>query len=238
MWDGTRWRHEPTRLVFNEIRMLARKLNITGKAECTKAAFAEGLEGFAQADPVFAMRGDEWDRDPWPLNTPGGTVNLRTGAMQVHDKSDLITKITAVQPRSGKPVLWLKFLAEATQGDDAVIAFLQRMCGYALTGDLREECLFYLYGPGGNGKGTFTSAVFNCLGEYAVNAAMETFLASNYHRHSTDLAMLRGARLVTASEVAEGRTWDEQRMKAVTGNDPITARFMRQDNSTTSRSAR
>ena len=58
---------------------------------------------------------------------------------------------------------------------------------------------------------------------------METFTASQGERHSTDLAMLRGARLVTAQETEEGRRWAESRIKALTGGDPITARFMRQD---------
>jgi len=61
---------------------------------------------------------------------------------------------------------------------------------------------------------------------------METFLDSRFERHSTDLAMLKGARLVIASETKRGRAWDEQRVKALTGGDPITARFMRQDNFT------
>src|SRR5512132_270627 len=55
---------------------------------------------------------------------------------------------------------------------------------------------------------------------------METFTASNSERHPTDLAMLRGARLVSAQETQEGRRWAEE---ALTGGDPITVRFMRQD---------
>jgi putative DNA primase/helicase len=58
---------------------------------------------------------------------------------------------------------------------------------------------------------------------------METFAASKSDRHPTDLAMLRGARLVTAQETEEGGAWNETRIKALTGGDSITARFMRQD---------
>jgi len=232
-WEGTRWREERTRLAFEYTRQLTRSLNRSGKKEFAKSGFCEGVEKFAQSDRTFAMTGTEWDADPWLLNTPDGTVDLRTGEIRPARQTDLLTKITAVAPRRGRCTsIWLEFLKQATQGDEGMIAFLQRMAGYALTGDTREECLFFVYGPGGNGKGVFTGALFNVLGEYAMNAAMDVFLQSKGERHSTDLAMLRGARLVTASETSEGRAWDEQRLKAMTGNDPITARFMRQDNFT------
>lgn len=58
---------------------------------------------------------------------------------------------------------------------------------------------------------------------------MDTFTSSPNDKHPTDLAMLRGARLVTATETEEGRTWAEARIKQMTGGDPISARFMRQD---------
>ena len=87
----------------------------------------------------------------------------------------------------------------------------------------------FVHGGGGNGKGVFLNVVSNILNDYAVTAAMDTFTASRNDRHSTELAMLRGARLVTASETEEGRAWAEARIKQMTGGDPITARFMRQD---------
>src|SRR5690606_6336511 len=82
---------------------------------------------------------------------------------------------------------------------------------------------------GGNGKSTFLNVVSKVLGDYATHAPMETFTASNTERHPTDLAMLRGARLVTATETEEGRRWAEAKIKQLTGGDPITARFMRRD---------
>jgi len=71
--------------------------------------------------------------------------------------------------------------------------------------------------------------VTSILKDYAATSAMETFIASNSDKHPTDLAMLRGARLVTASETEAGKAWAEARIKNMTGGDPITARFMRQD---------
>jgi putative DNA primase/helicase len=232
MWDGARWREEPTSLAYEFARRLAREANAKGARAIAKSSFAAGVERFARSDRAFAMRGDEWDADPWLLGTPGGTVDLRTGNLRPARREDLICRSTAVAPEEGEPRLWRQFLAQATEGDEELELFLRQIAGYALTGDAREECLFFLYGPGGNGKGTFIGALHEALGDYAASAAMDTFLASRFERHSTDLAMLAAARLVIASETREGRAWDEQRVKALTGGDPITARFMREDNFT------
>ena len=73
------------------------------------------------------------------------------------------------------------------------------------------------------------STVAGVLGDYHRTAPIETFVASNGDRHPTDLAGLRGARLVTATETEEGRRWAEAKIKQLTGGDTISARFMRQD---------
>jgi len=93
---------------------------------------------------------------------------------------------------------------------------------------VRKRC-FFLFGVGRNGKGVFTHTISDILDEYHQAAPMEVFIASNMDRHPTELAMLQGARLVTATETEEGKRWDEPRIKALTGRDPISARFMRQD---------
>jgi putative DNA primase/helicase len=124
---------------------------------------------------------------------------------------------------------WLTFLDEATGKDVELIGFLQRWCGYCLTGDIREHALVFCYGPGGNGKTVMLNTISGILGDYAKTAAMETFVASQFEHHPTDLAMLCGARLVTAAETEEGRAWAETKIKQLTGGDPISARFMRQD---------
>jgi putative DNA primase/helicase len=128
--------------------------------------------------------------------------------------------------------LWLNFLGE-TFGDDAgLIRFLQQWAGYNLTGDTREHALLFGTGKGGNGKGVWLNVHTNILKDYATTATMETFVSSFADRHTTDVAMLNRARMVTASETEEGRAWAEARIKQMTGGDPITARFMRQDNFT------
>jgi putative DNA primase/helicase len=109
-----------------------------------------------------------------------------------------------------------------------LIGFLQRVAGYALTDSTREHALFFVYGTGANGKSTFVNTTA-CVGEYHRVAPIETFTASNTERHTTELAGLRGARLVTAIKTEEGRRWNESKMKALTGGDAISTRFMRQD---------
>jgi putative DNA primase/helicase len=120
-------------------------------------------------------------------------------------------------------------LNDATNGDAELIRYLQQIAGYVLTGATSEHVLFFIYGLGGNGKTVFLNTLTAILSEYAQTAAMDTFTASKYDRHPTDLAMLKGARLVTASETEEGRKWAEAKIKQMTGGDPITARFMRRD---------
>jgi putative DNA primase/helicase len=233
LWDGTRWRFENTYRAFDMARAVAREFanvcNTDGSAKkIASANTVAAIERLARADRSHAMTVDDWDKDPWLLNTPGGIVDLQTGKMLMHDPEQYITKITAVAPEGGCP-LWLRFLDEITAGNVELQKFLQRVAGYSLTGSTKEHALFFAYGTGGNGKGVFLNTLSAILADYAAVAAMESFIATNAGQHPTDLAGLRGARLVTSQETEEGRHWAESKIKALTGGDPITARFMRQD---------
>ncbi len=232
-WRGDRWAADNTHLAYSYCREAARELSENadnkGKATARKAAFAGGVERMARADRAHAVTHEAWDQDPLLLGCPGVTVDLRDGTRRTPDPADGITKQTAVAPANRTAPLWLAFLEEATESDPEMIRFLQQWCGYCLSGDTREHALLFVYGPGGNGKSVFLETVAHILGDYAATASMDAFTASKSDRHPTDLAMLRGARLVTASETEEGRAWAESRIKQVTGGDRISARFMRQD---------
>ena len=143
-------------------------------------------------------------------------------------REDYQTKSTAVAPGEDCS-LWLQFLGRITFGNLELQQFIQRMCGYALTGITREHALFFLYGTGANGKSVFLNTLCGMMGGYAKTAPIATFIDSKNQNHPTDLAGLQGARLVTAIETEEGRRWSESKVKALTGGDRITARFMRQD---------
>jgi putative DNA primase/helicase len=159
------------------------------------------------------------------------TYDLKTGVGRKPDPLDYITKKTAcrVAPPGTPHPLWDKFLARVTNSNTELIRFLQRMCGYCCTGITREHVFFFLYGTGANGKSTFVNTVRDILGDYATVADMSTFLLNRTPQHQTDLAKLRGARLVVAIETQKGRRWDEAKISAITGGDMITARFMRQN---------
>lgn len=196
----------------------------------SKVSFASGVEKYAQRDPALAVTADDWDADPFLLATPGGTVDLKTGALRNALPEDGITRLTSVAPAEiAHCPLWLNFLRESTGGDEDLIRFLRQWCGYCLTGDTREHALAFVYGPGGNGKSVFLNTVSRIALDYAVTASMDTFTASRSDRHPTDLAMLQGARMVMVSETEEGRAWAESRIKQLTGGDPISARYMRMD---------
>ena len=156
------------------------------------------------------------------------TIDLQTGEQFAPRREDYMTKVAAAKP-GGECPTWLAFLERVTDGDHDLQDYLQRAVGYCLTGCTREHVMFFLYGTGSNGKSVFINTISGMMGSYAVTAPMDTFLASNVERHPTELAMLRGARLVVAMETEEGRRWSEARLKALTGGDRITARFMRQD---------
>jgi putative DNA primase/helicase len=232
-WDGICWKQDDTGRAFDFARKLARRLSEDQDERkryiTNKTNFSAGVERFSKNDQTVAVTSEYWDRDLWLLGTPGGTVDLRTGALRPSSPEDGITKTTAVTPGNSGCPLWLNFLKEATNGDDGLIRFLQQWCGYSLTGVTWEHALLFVYGTGGNGKGVFLNTTAWVLKDYAAVSAMETFTASNNDKHPTDLAMLCGARLVTASETEAGRAWAEARIKQMTGGDPITARFMRRD---------
>ena len=235
LWTGTHWQFDSTMRAFDMARIVCRIASaeisdpkaVKLAAAVASAKTVAATVSLARADRRHAATVEQWDTDPWLLNTPGGIVDLHTGGMLPHDPEQYITKITA-SPPGGECPLWLKFLSEITSGDDELQAFLQRLAGYSLTGSILEHALFFAYGTGGNGKGVFLNTLNAILGDYATVAPIATFLAS-YEQHPTDLAGLRGARLVTAQETEQGRRWAEAKIKALTGGDPISARFMRQD---------
>jgi putative DNA primase/helicase len=231
-FDGALWRRDEKNRAFEFVRQIARELT-EGKEhkemkEFRKTGFAAGVEKFSQGDTALAVTADYWDRDPYLLGTPGGTVDLRSGILRPGDPADGITKATAVTPsdHTDCPV-WKGFLREATGGDVAMMRFLQQWAGYCLTGDTREHALVFAHGPGGNGKSVFLNTITGIMAGYAAPAPSDTFTISIGDRHPTDLAGLRGARLVSASETEQGRAWAVTRIKALTGGDEISVRFMR-----------
>lgn len=189
------------------------------------------VESLARSNRASVARPVVFDADRLLLGTPGGTVDLRTGELRPAKRDDMITKLAACAPADpeSRPHLWLTFLTEIFDGDTELVAFMQRVAGYALTGLTTEHKLLFLYGTGRNGKSVFINTLTWLWADYARRAAAETFLNTNGEKHSTGLAGLQGARLVAGSELPVGKTWDESVIKDLTGGDKMTARFMRGD---------
>jgi len=243
LWNGRCWERDNTLKAVHLARQIchdvAVELTASGELDDKKlpavvralksAKTIYAVTNLARADRRLAASIQQWDANACRLNTPSGEVCLRTGALLPSDPESYHTKITAVAPSGDSCPTWLKFLDRVTGGDAELMAYLQRVCGYALVGEVLEHALVFLYGTGGNGKSVFTNTVSGILGSYAQAAPMTTFAESAGNQHPTDLAMLRGARLVTAAETEEGQRWAAAKIKLLTGGDVVAARFMRQD---------
>lgn len=230
IWNGHKWVKDEKLSPFTRVRKHIRALAQEDKAfgQLLKKNTVAAVEFLARSDSRVVTAQSSLDADIWALNTPSGIIDLKTGNVRACDKKALCTKSTSVG-LSDKRDTWNRFLLDVTDGDEELIGFLKRIAGYSLTGETREHALFFLYGTGGNGKGVFLNTLNGILGDYAAVAPMSTFMDSRMEAHPTDLAMLCGARLVSAQETRQGEAWAEGKLKALTGGDPITARFMRQD---------
>jgi len=186
------------------------------------------VHDIAKTAPCFAVTSDELDPDPNFAGCPMGHIDLASGKLLKGDPSRKVTMSTAVTPTAMPTPIWNRFLAEATGNDQELIRFLRQFFGYCLSGDTREQCMLFMYGPGGSGKGTLLGTVSDVLGDYGWTAPIEAF-SSGPDKHPTTFASMRGRRLVTASETEAGRKWAEARIKHITGQDRINARFMRRD---------
>lgn len=163
------------------------------------------------------------------LNTPNGIVDLNTGELSEHDPELYLTKITLCEytDKTDCP-RWEAFLNEIFAGDRELIKYIQKAVGYSLTGSTQEQCAFFCYGNGRNGKSTFLEVISSVLGDYAVNIQPETIMVkrgSNTGANS-DVARLKGARFVTSVEPDEGMRLNESLIKQLTGGDKVTARYL------------
>jgi putative DNA primase/helicase len=175
----------------------------------------------------LADSGDNWDSNPYLFAVRNGVIDLRTGELRAGRSDDRITMRSPVESeQSAKCERWEKFLTEIFGGDEELIGFVRRAVGYCLTGDTSEQCLFLAFGDGSNGKSTFLNIVGYILGDYAHNLPFSAFEVKKNSSIPNDVATLVGRRFVTAVETSESQRLNEARIKALTGGDRITARFL------------
>lgn len=243
IWAGHQWApdgemaHE--RLVRELLTVLARHLMTRGDeapnpnqgkpllAAARKIQSAAGIDAVIRLlrARVAASPGD-FDVNLMELNTPGGVVDLMTGALRPVVPGQMYARSTGVAPVPGPGPLWKRFLADLTGGDLELMRYLQMMAGYALTGDMSEKTLWFIWGSDSDtGKSTYIRVLTEILGSYADTVDVGVFINTPGARTEA-LARLPGVRLVTATEPAAGHAWDEHRIKAITGGDVIEARAL------------
>jgi putative DNA primase/helicase len=180
----------------------------------------------------LAVSSDQLDQHPFLVNTRNWTLDLSDGTVvaRPHSQEDYLTKTLEVEydPEATCPQ-WMEFLTDIFGGDEAIMQAVQRMVGYTLTGDTSEQCLFFAYGTGKNGKSVFFNALEALFGEYYGRAPSEMIMMNKYSQIPSDVAQLKGQRMVVTSEIGENRRLDEERIKDLTGGDTVTARKMHQD---------
>jgi P4 family phage/plasmid primase-like protien len=255
-WTGYRWAEDSTgyhmRSALDHLRAMARHEVVLAHAQDNPAEVraaqkrAHVIRQARTLRAVTALSGiqgrqatahTDWDRHPWLLATPGGTVELRTGELRPATPSDLLSQCTAVAPAppGTVPELWVGTLHYLMGGDvdpdraEELVAYLKRLCGYLLTGSIQEHVLAFGHGTGRNGKTLIVQTLLDLLGDYAVSIPPSVLMDQKHEQHPEHLARLMGKRLAVGSETEEGRRWAEAKIKGLTGGDRITARFMHQN---------
>jgi putative DNA primase/helicase len=246
IWDGRRWKRDATREVMRRAKATVRTFHEQAmsleESEQRTAALRWALRSeaastlahaveLAASEPTAPVVPSDLDRDPYLVNVLNGTLDLRTGILRPHARADLLTKLAPVSyDPHARLDLWDRFLVETTNEDADLLVFLQGAVGYTLHGLTPDEVFFLVHGPEASGKSTFLAALRATLGDYAVTADFEAFLAKRGDGGiRNDIARLAGARLVLSIEVDEGKKLAQGMVKTITGGDTVTARFLHQE---------
>ncbi|EMI11236.1 DNA primase family protein [Anoxybacillus gonensis] len=248
IWDGKRWGEDKKKqikqLAKDTVRNIYKEAHEEEDADKRKALSEHATRSESRtrieamislAESEVPILPDDMDRDIWLFNCQNGVIDLKTGELLPHSREYLMTKISPVSydPKAECPT-WIKFLEDIMQDDEGnvkheLIEFLQKAIGYSLTGDTSEQVLFFLYGTGRNGKSTFVNTIKEILGDYGKQTNADTFTVKKSDRVNNDIAALKGARLVAATESEEGARLAESLVKQLTGGEPILARFLHQE---------
>ncbi len=242
VWDGRRWNMDESleieRLAKETIMSIYAEAKACGDNSRSQALGRHALQSqssgkiramieVAKSEPEMAVLPDDLDRDHFMLNCENGTLELLTGKLIAHEPNQLMTKLAPVkfEPAAECPQ-FMKFIDQIFRSDTDLIRYVQKVIGYSLSGDISEQCFFYLYGLGANGKSVFLETIRNLVGDYGKQTEFTTFLSRQNDAARNDLAMLKGARFVTAPEVDSGKELSESVIKQVTGGEPLSARFL------------
>ena len=243
VWDAKRWTRDKKKQTLQKVKETIRGLIIrVGAAPRTEEnkrhlQFLTRSETAAKcrailelSQPNLAISMEDCDRDPLLFNVNNGTLDLSSGQLQTHRREDYLTKISPVDYDSEASCqLFLSFLDKIFNGDKELIAYLQRVLGYTLTGLITGQCWFLLYGLGANGKTTLMRVIQFIFGDYARQTQAETFLRRKGEVIRNDLARLQGARLISTSEPPSSGKLDESLLKGFIGEDLVSARYLHKE---------
>lgn len=242
-WDGQRWHSDPGNVIFSSIddvvETLGNELEFYEKqdnGEAIKAInkhikYSRSHKGKEQlkkeAEHMLPVMPNQLDKHKMAFNVPNGILSLKTGELTPHDPKWFITKVSDVEySEDTECPRWEKFLDEIFGGDSELMRYVQKAVGYSMTGKTDEQCVFFLYGTGRNGKSTFLDVIRDIMGDYAANIQPETIMVKHTQSSAvnSDIARLKGARFVTSVEPNEGVRINEGLLKQLTGDDIVTAR--------------
>jgi len=235
VWNGKRWEKDITGGIDRKAKQTVISIASEGYSQdilkhamqSQAAGRIKNMMTLAKTEEGIPVSTKDLDSDKWLLNCQNGTIDLRTGRLMDYRKEDLITKMIPVNydPDAVCP-RFKAFLNQIMNGNKNLIGFLQRAFGYSLTGDISEQCIFFAYGTGANGKSTLFEVLRFLFAEYAQQTDFNTFLQNKNASMTNDLARLKGARFVTAVETEAGKRLSEVIVKQISGGEPITARFL------------
>ena len=241
IYDGRRWTRHSKLQVAELAKQVARNIpneiaNCPAGQEKELIKWARKSESkerimamveLAKSDSRIVCCESDFDRDPLLLNLENGVLDLRDGELKPHQPELMLTKLAQVvfDPAAKCPT-WQKALATWFANDEAMQQYLQRALGYMSTGETRQQCVFLAYGTGANGKSVAINTVMGILGEYALQTPVETIMIKAGGGIPNDVARLAGARMVVAMEGESGQKLAESLVKAMSGGDALTARFL------------
>ncbi|MGE9856295.1 DNA primase family protein, partial [Bacillus sp. AF62] len=241
IWDGKRWKMDTRKEIE---RMTAKVLRSLYKSEeepevkwarmCERRNIR--MNSIKDLMPLVPAQREDFDKHEYLLNVENGVIDLKTGELSLHNRDLMLTKMVNIEYKKEEDCPnWKAFLESIFKDvegntDYELIDFIQKAIGYSLTSDISEQVMFFLYGGGRNGKSTFINTIKNVLGDYAKQTNSDTFIKKKHDSGANnDIARLAGARFVSAVESEDGQQLSEALVKQITGGEPISARFLRQE---------
>lgn len=240
IWNGDVWEWDNGSQVMNLAKEVARNIYAEASKEdddkqreriakhahnSESESRRKAMLNLAQSEIGIPVDIQDIDNNHWLFNCANGTINLRTGELLPHNSHDMLSIINPIEYHpNAKCERWMEFLNRVLDGKKELMRYVQKAVGYSLTGDIKEQCLFFCYGLGRNGKSTFVGIIRKMLGAYGCQTQTELFMTKERGGGvgpNESLADLQGMRFVVGSEIEDGRRLAVVLIKEMTGGEAI-----------------